>query len=149
VLKRNRDIDRRSRLLVKGERGSGPVVYWMSRDQRAADNWALLWAQQEALIREKPLCVAFCLDPALQAVNQRQHWFMMKGLVELQERLAAFNISFHLLEGRAVEILPDFLHQRDVHLLAADFNPLRGVRKIKNMQPIPSGPKSIAFVVIT
>jgi deoxyribodipyrimidine photo-lyase len=132
MLKRNRDIDRRSRLLAKGERGSGPVVYWMSRDQRAADNWALLWAQQEALIREKPLCVVFCLDPALQAVNQRQHWFMMKGLVELQERLATFNISFHLLEGRSVEILPDFLHQRDAHLLAADFNPLRGVRKIKD-----------------
>ena len=26
-----------------------PVVYWMSRDQRAQDNWALLYAQQQAL----------------------------------------------------------------------------------------------------
>ncbi|MDH4258345.1 MAG: deoxyribodipyrimidine photo-lyase, partial [Candidatus Aminicenantes bacterium] len=27
-------------------RGQGPVVYWMSRDQRAEDNWALLSAQE-------------------------------------------------------------------------------------------------------
>ena len=29
---------------------TGPVVYWMSRDQRAADNWALLHAQQQAIV---------------------------------------------------------------------------------------------------
>ena len=28
-----------------GEPGPGPVVYWMSRDQRVRDNWALLYAQ--------------------------------------------------------------------------------------------------------
>jgi len=27
---------------------TGPVVYWQSRDQRAGDNWALLWAAEQA-----------------------------------------------------------------------------------------------------
>lgn len=29
----------------------GPVIYWMSRDQRVEDNWALLYAQKLALQR--------------------------------------------------------------------------------------------------
>jgi hypothetical protein len=33
----------------------GCVVYWMSRDQRVQDNWALLYAQQEALALGVPL----------------------------------------------------------------------------------------------
>ena len=40
---------RRVRLVREGAPGSGPVVYWMSRDQRAQDNWALLYAQEIAL----------------------------------------------------------------------------------------------------
>jgi deoxyribodipyrimidine photolyase len=35
----------------------GPVLHWMSRDQRAADNWALLHAQREAMARGVPLMV--------------------------------------------------------------------------------------------
>lgn len=30
----------------KGATSGGAVVYWMSRDQRVADNWALLYAQE-------------------------------------------------------------------------------------------------------
>ncbi|MEI7499358.1 MAG: deoxyribodipyrimidine photo-lyase [Bacteroidota bacterium] len=28
---------------------NGCVIYWMQRDQRAIDNWALLYAQERAL----------------------------------------------------------------------------------------------------
>eukprot|EP01048_Picozoa_sp_COSAG05_P026817 COSAG05_NODE_7514_length_802_cov_1.354196_2_plen_74_part_01 len=40
---------------------AGPVVYWMSRDQRAQDNWALLYAQQIAAERGAPVAVVFNL----------------------------------------------------------------------------------------
>lgn len=33
----------------------GPVIYWMSRDQRSADNWALLYAKAQALELKRPL----------------------------------------------------------------------------------------------
>ena len=41
----------------------GGVVYWMSRDQRVQDNWALLHARDLALQHGVPLSVVFCLVP--------------------------------------------------------------------------------------
>jgi len=34
--------DERLRILKKAKEKAGPMVYWMSREQRARDNWALL-----------------------------------------------------------------------------------------------------------
>ena len=36
---------KRIRTLKSGKSGDGPVAYWMSRDQRVEDNWALLFCQ--------------------------------------------------------------------------------------------------------
>ena len=38
----------RVRVELSPKTSDGPVVYWMSRDQRVHDNWALLYAQEEA-----------------------------------------------------------------------------------------------------
>jgi len=43
--------------------GGGCVVYWMSRDQRVDDNWALLKAQALAAELGLPLRVCFVLAP--------------------------------------------------------------------------------------
>lgn len=32
-----------------------PIIYWMSRDQRVQDNWAMLYAQQCAIEAEAPV----------------------------------------------------------------------------------------------
>ena len=63
------------------------MVYWMSRDQRVGDNWALLWAQQEALIHQKGLLVVFCMIPKHLGASLHHYNFMRKGMVELQEKL--------------------------------------------------------------
>ncbi|MCK7528985.1 MAG: deoxyribodipyrimidine photo-lyase [Ignavibacteriales bacterium] len=39
------------------------MVYWMSRDQRVGDNWALLYSQGLAMGLKVPLIVVFCLVP--------------------------------------------------------------------------------------
>ena len=44
----------RVRPLNQARPGQGPVVYWMSRDQRVRDNWALLYAQELALAWGNP-----------------------------------------------------------------------------------------------
>jgi len=51
----------RWRTLREGE-GKGPVVHWMSRDQRPEDNWAPYhaWAREGV-----PWGIAFCLVPDL------------------------------------------------------------------------------------
>ena len=69
----------RSRKLRSGESVHGPVLYWMSRDQRAVDNWALLHAQQLALERRAPLAVLFTLAPSFLGATLRQYGFMLRG----------------------------------------------------------------------
>src|SRR5512138_2294345 len=51
----------RARLVKEGRQGDGPVVYWMSRDQRAQDNPALAFAQERAAEMDRPAVVAFAL----------------------------------------------------------------------------------------
>jgi len=48
---------RRLRILQPGKEKKGIVAYWMSRDQRAHDNWALLFAQEMSLAAHVPLDV--------------------------------------------------------------------------------------------
>lgn len=109
----------------EGESRPGPVVYWMSRDQRVADNWALLHAQEEALARQAPLAVLFCLAPSFLGATLRQYVFMLKGLEEVERRLAALGIPFLLREGDPAEELPRFVAEEGVSCLVTDFDPLR------------------------
>lgn len=56
----------RVRILSKHKKDAeidGPVLYWMARDGRVEDNWALLFAQKLALKFEVPLHVCYCLVP--------------------------------------------------------------------------------------
>ena len=50
---------KRMRPLKKGPVGPGPVIYWMSRDQRMADNWALIHAAETAAKSGSAVAVAF------------------------------------------------------------------------------------------
>ena len=123
--RRNPDVDRRCRRIKSGHRGQGPVVYWISRDQRVEDNWALLWAQQEAIVQQKGLVVVFCLIPGYLGATSSHYAFMLRGLKEVQKNLQKLNISFILLEQAPSKVLPHFLRQIDAHVLVGDFDPLR------------------------
>jgi len=116
---------RRRHLLREGRPGKGPVVYWMSRDQRADDNWALLAAQEDACWRERGLTVVFCLAPAFLGAPRRAYDFLLSGLREVEARLRRLQISFRLLEGDPVDTLPRFLCGIDAAELVTDFDPLR------------------------
>ena len=79
----------------------GPVLYWMSRDQRVqgklkhsnitdywlytTDNWALIYAQKLAKKVRVPLCVCFCLVPSFLGATIRHYGFMLKGLQEVEK----------------------------------------------------------------
>ena len=76
-----------------------PVVYWMSRDQRAQDNWALLYAQQQALAAGAPLAVCFCLVDSFLGGGVRHFGFMLRGLQETQKELNDHGIPVFLLRG--------------------------------------------------
>ena len=112
-------------VLENGDNRSGPVVYWMSRDQRVADNWALLHAQEEALARQTPLAVVFCLAPSFLGATLRQYAYMLNGLEEVERRLTRHGIPFFLLEGDPTEEIPRFVEAEHASLLVTDFDPLR------------------------
>lgn len=103
----------------------GPVVYWMSRDQRAQDNWALLYAQQLAMERQEQLLVVFCLVPTFSEATIRQYGFMLRGLAETFRVLTSKNIPCYLLQGTPDQILPNWLTMVNASLLVTDFDPLR------------------------
>lgn len=108
-----------------GREGRGPVVYWMSRDQRVRDNWALLHAQEVAQERRAPLAVAFCLVPAFLGATLRQYAFMLGGLREVEKDLRRLNIGFHLVTGEPASVVPRLLADLDAAALVTDFDPLR------------------------
>ena len=110
----------------------GPVIYWLSREQRARDNWALLQAQQLALDNQAPLGVVFTLAPAFLQAAYRQYDFMLRGLKETAARLDQQSIPFFLLSGDPGETLPDFLKHCRAGALVTDFDPLRLKRQWKN-----------------
>jgi deoxyribodipyrimidine photo-lyase len=108
--------------------GQGAVVYWMSRDQRVRDNWALLYAQELALSLKQPLGVVFCLAPAFLGATRRQYGFMLQGLQEVAGDLADLNLPFFLLTGEPARELPGWVARYRAGAVVSDFSPLRLVR---------------------
>jgi deoxyribodipyrimidine photo-lyase len=103
----------------------------MSRDQRTDDNWALLYAQEQALLRHSPLQVLFSLVPSFLSAHPRQYLFMLKGLREVAGELTKKNINFVLLSGDPSETVPRYLQENSISLLITDFDPLRIKREWK------------------
>lgn len=122
---------KRIRKLNKYSPKKGPVVYWMGRDQRASDNWALLYAQQEAVDRKVPLAVVFCLVPKFLDATLRQYHFMIEGIKEVETELVKKNISFTLLRGEPEKEIPKFISKIKAGILVTDFEPLNIKKKWK------------------
>ena len=102
------------------------VFYWMSRDQRAVDNWALCYAQQAAREHQIPLTVVFNLYEDFPSASERTFDFMLRGLAETEQRLLAMNIDFVLLrEANAARAVASLAAQLDCGLIVTDFSPLR------------------------
>lgn len=115
----------RVRVLKAGAANAGPVIYWMSRDQRVQDNFALLHAGDLARAKGTPLAVVFCLAPAFLGATLRQYGFMLRGLEETAYSLKHFNIPFFLLMGDPVAEVPAFVERHKAGTLVTDFDPLR------------------------
>lgn len=105
--------------------GSGPVLYWMRRDQRTADNWALLYAQELAHAQGVPLVVSFNLAPGFLGGGRRQHVFKVDGVREVAATLADYDIPFYLLQGQDTqEDIVSFVQEYEIGAVVTDFFPL-------------------------
>ena len=103
----------------------------MSRDQRADDNWALLYAQDIAIQYKKPLLVIFCLVGNFLGATERQYDFMIRGLRETGKYLRGKQIPLILCQGDPDSEITKRIEQENVGFLVTDFDPLRIKRQWK------------------
>ena len=128
-------MELRSRILKEVSTNSGPIIYWMNRDQRVDDNWAMLEAQAKAIEISQPLIVVFCvLKTFLTATNletDKHYQFMKQGLLVVREKLAKLNIPFILKIGNPDDVIPEIITKVKASHLYVDFNPLREMQELR------------------
>ncbi|XP_048319735.1 deoxyribodipyrimidine photo-lyase isoform X1 [Ziziphus jujuba] len=127
----------RIRVLKQGlkpySKNLGPVVYWMFRDQRVRDNWALIHAVEQANKSNVPVVVAFNLFDQFLGAKARHLGFMLRGLRKVNLLLEeTLQIPFFLFRGEAEDTIPNFVRECGASLLVTDFSPLREIRKFKD-----------------
>ena len=115
----------RSLLIKDGKCGSGPVVYWMSREQRAFDNWGIIFAAEEAKKLKRKFIVVFCLVDEFLGAQKRCFDFMKAGLENTAAILKRNNVGFTILKGDPKIKLPQFAAKNKAALLVTDFDPTR------------------------
>jgi len=118
----------RVRTLKKGNFNGRSVLYWMNRDKRVHDNWALITAQDIAMRHKVPLIVCFQYIEKSPKANIRQYGFLFRALNELRIKLESLNIKFLLLREKAHEVLPRIIYERSIGTVIVDHNPLKVYR---------------------
>jgi deoxyribodipyrimidine photo-lyase len=121
-------LDNKRVINFKERKQSGPVLYWMNRDQRANDNHALSFAQALALREKQTLLVYFGLDLSLNKYNERQLTFLIQGLESLETRLASYNLLFIMTIGDIIECLINTIKKYKIATVVTDFSPLKADR---------------------
>ncbi|DBA93622.1 hypothetical protein WJX82_009822 [Trebouxia sp. C0006] len=119
----------RIRELKGGEIKKGPVIYWMSRDQRSKDNWALLYACEVAQRSGSNVVVAFNLVTEFLGAGARQWSFLVRGLRQVEPKLKELNIPFYMMYGKAEDNVPKLVDDLGAGLLICDFVPVRAARE--------------------
>ena len=108
---------------------SGRILYWMNRDMRIKDNWALIRAQEISLMHKAELCVVYNLDPIFLGGALRQFDFKINGLKELYKDFQKLNISFSVIVSSNINESIDFIEKNNIGYLITDFSPLKIQKK--------------------
>lgn len=110
--------------------GNGPLLYWMSRDMRIHDNWALLHARDLAQQSQQPFAVIYTLEKNFLGGSKRQWDFKIAGLKSVATECEALNIPFTVLtESDNMKALAQLVVHHDAAAVVTDFSPLRIARK--------------------
>lgn len=107
---------------------SGPVLYVMGREQRVQDNWALLYAKEQATAASVPLVVAFVVGPMFLSGTARHNHWLVASLKDVANGLATYNIPFTVRTGDWVETVLACQREYQAGQLVFDCNPLEPIR---------------------
>lgn len=103
----------------------GCVLFWMQRSQRGRDNPALNLAVEIANELGKPLLTVFGLTSDYPGAQRRHYRFLVEGLPETREQLAAKGIPMVVRFGRPDHVASTVADEAGACLLVGDENPLR------------------------
>ena len=145
--------------------GEQCVVYWMQRDVRTVDNWAILYAEYLSRKNKVPLKVIYVLTPPPSVsttssdslekggkempplvndinMTQRHGSFLIQGLKLVEEELTVKNVQFDVLMPSSRHEVGNTIHRyatEDNSCIAmiCDFTPLRGFREWMEDQASP------------
>lgn len=97
-----------------------PVIWWIRRDLRLADNAAL-----RAALEAGPVIPAFILDPAFSRSSPRRRHFLYEGLHALDRDLRSRGSYLVIRRGRPIEVLTKLVNQTKAEIIFAeeDFTP--------------------------
>lgn len=115
----------RSRLLKEGTGGPGPVIYWMSRDQRTEFNPAFDFAIQLAIEECRGLSVLFFLSPEFSHANQLHYSFILAGLRDVEEGCRKIGAHFEIIPGALPETPIKIFRELAPFAIVTDFDPLK------------------------
>jgi deoxyribodipyrimidine photo-lyase len=110
------------------EAGGRCVVYYMLRDQRVEDNWAMLYSRHLADLYKVPLRVVFPFATSFDQMSYRQFAFQAAGLKEVESSLRSLNIPFSVPLGTPASTVPSFSLSHSAVAVVTDHLPLRTVR---------------------
>lgn len=134
----------------------GSVVYWMQRDMRTKDNWAMLWAAYLAASRSVPLHVVYTLQPTPKQepkgslppalidlpMSKRHGMFLIGGLEHVYRELKEQNVPMHVLMPTSNDDVGRvacqcFLEKLRAEIVVCDFTPIRHYRQWNEQQAAP------------
>lgn len=133
------------------------VYYWMQRDMRTQDNWALLFANFLAKKQNVPLKVLFVLPcpvpsdsakdndfpPKVCEMNMtaRHGSFLLGGLKIVESELRDVNVSFEVLKPKSHDevgmLVHDHAKNNAASAVVCDMSPLRRYREWTEVQASP------------
>ncbi len=119
---------KRIRTLNTLKASTGPIIYWMNRDMRLNDNWALLHAQNLSIEQNQPLIIIYNLVTDFLGGESRQLNFKIEALKQLEQDSRKKNIPFIFLSSKQSDsssLLQNFLKKYKPGTLITDFCPLK------------------------
>ena len=128
-------LSQRVRQLNEKSHQHGPIVYWMNREMRLDDNWALIYAQTFANELKQPCVVIFSLFDSFGSAknndDDRMFTRMKLGLKLVNQQAKTRGLPFYVLHGPTVSTITKFLQDTHAGMLVTDFSPLRDMRALR------------------
>lgn len=108
------------------------VIYWASRAIRTQENPALHFAQKYALQNNHAFLVVFNLNPDFPYANLRNMDFLLRGLLEMTNKLRAQSIPLILVEGKAEENFAKLMKERTVAAMISEHHVLKPMMLVQD-----------------